>query len=76
MSEIVGKRWWAYSKRSPDFEIMGYTTPGGDFHEDATKAMEILSKHLKEPIPSDVELCLLADEQEEIELYEQESYSG
>ena len=75
MAEIIEKRWWAYSKRNAAFEIMGYTKKGGDFHDDAAKAMETLSKHLKEPIPSDVELCLLADEQDG-QGYESESYSG
>jgi len=69
MSEIVEKRWWAYSKKYPLFEIMGYSKPGGDFREDAAKAMEILAKYLKDPIPSDVELCMLKDEQIESELY-------
>ena len=75
MSEIVEKRWWAYSKRNAAFEIMGYTKPGGDFQTDAAKAMEVLAKYLKEPIPSDVELCLLSDEHPDSQI-ELESYSG
>jgi hypothetical protein len=73
MTEIVEKRWWAYSKKNPIFDIMGYSKWGGDEEQDASKAMETLSKYLGDPIPSDVELCIIADEQLELET---ESYSG
>ena len=69
MPEIIEKRWWAYSKRNPLFEILGYSTTGGDYRDDASSAMEILSKYLREPIPSDVELCVLP-------AVEAEGYSG
>ena len=69
MPEIIEKRWWAYSKRNPLFEILGHSTIDGDYRDDASSAMEILSKYLREPIPSDVELCVLP-------AVEAEGYSG
>ena len=71
MTDIVERRWFAYSKRNPLFEILGYSKLGDDHSNDAVKAIETLSKYLKEPIPSDVELCMMPPEQ-----LESEGYSG
>jgi len=59
----IGKRWRAYSKRNKNFDVSGYTEPGDDYKEDAIKAMELLSKHFREPIPDDVELALMGTNQ-------------
>lgn len=59
MEEAVEKRWWAYSKRNKRFQIVGYSTKNNDFRDDAAKALELLSKHIGEPIPSDIELIII-----------------
>ena len=63
MEDEIDKKWQAYSKRSPRFNIFGYSTKNGDYRDDAVKAMEILSKAIKEPIPSDVEMKILSTRQ-------------
>ena len=55
----VGQKWWAYSKKNIKFDVYGHTKAGGDFHKDTIEAIEILSKHLNEAIPTDIELVLL-----------------
>lgn len=63
MITTIGKHWWAYSKRQKEFDAIGYTKPGGDYMKDAMGAMEMLSKHLRRPIPADVHLVMLGTEQ-------------
>jgi len=63
MTLNTGRRWWVYSKRHKEFEAIGYSKPGDDHMDDALKAMEMLAKHLKRPIPTDINLTLLGTDQ-------------
>jgi hypothetical protein len=78
MADIIEKRWWSYSKRNDKFEILGYSILGGDCRDDAAEAMEDLSKYLHEPIPSDVELCILPlqNTKSERSTESEEAYAG
>lgn len=59
----IGKNWRVWSKRNPNFDILGYTKPGGNHTQDALKACEKLSKHIKESVPTDVQLQFLNSDQ-------------
>jgi hypothetical protein len=61
--EEIFSEWWAYSKHDGRFDIYGYSTEGGDHRDDALQAMEVLAKHLGEPIPSDIELTIIRSKQ-------------
>ncbi len=59
----LGIKWRSFSINDPRFDIEGYTNPEDDYQEDATKAMEEMSKLVGKPIPSDAQLGILGTEQ-------------
>ena len=63
MITAIGKHWWAHSKRNKKFDAVGYTKAGGNYTGEAIEAMKVISRFIKEPIPTDIQLDILGSDQ-------------